>query len=45
MVAKFKNKGDVQSCIYYRGIKLMNHTMKIFGKTSRSDVKERSIDL
>jgi hypothetical protein len=26
----FKNKGDVQSCTNYRGIKLMSHTMKLW---------------
>ena len=26
----FKNKGDVQSCSNYRGIKLMSHTMKLW---------------
>uniref|UniRef100_A0A3B4DPZ4 ribonuclease H n=1 Tax=Pygocentrus nattereri TaxID=42514 RepID=A0A3B4DPZ4_PYGNA len=26
----FKNKGDVQSCSNYRGIKLMSHTMKVW---------------
>jgi hypothetical protein len=25
----FKNKGDIQSCTNYRGIKLMSHTMKL----------------
>jgi hypothetical protein len=25
----FLNKGDVQSCTNYRGIKLMSHTMKL----------------
>jgi hypothetical protein len=29
LVPIFKNKGDVQSCTNYRGIKLMSHTMKI----------------
>ncbi|KAK3557986.1 hypothetical protein QTP86_005623 [Hemibagrus guttatus] len=29
LVPIFKNKGDVQSCSNYRGIKLMSHTMKI----------------
>ncbi|XP_061541504.1 uncharacterized protein LOC133407527, partial [Phycodurus eques] len=28
LVPIFKNKGDVQSCGNYRGIKLMSHTMK-----------------
>jgi hypothetical protein len=28
LVLIFKNKGDVQSCTNYRGIKLMSHTMK-----------------
>ena len=26
----FKNKGNVQSCLNYRKIKLMSHTMKIW---------------
>ncbi|KAK3510058.1 hypothetical protein QTP70_026788, partial [Hemibagrus guttatus] len=30
LVPIFKNKGDVQSCSNYRGIKLMSHTMKLF---------------
>uniref|UniRef100_A0A3B3BTI6 ribonuclease H n=1 Tax=Oryzias melastigma TaxID=30732 RepID=A0A3B3BTI6_ORYME len=30
MVPIFKNKGDVQSCGNYRGIKLMSHTMKVW---------------
>jgi hypothetical protein len=29
LVLIFKNKGDVQSCTNYRGIKLMSHTMKL----------------
>ncbi|KAK3548418.1 hypothetical protein QTP70_012839 [Hemibagrus guttatus] len=29
LVPIFKNKGDVQSCSNYRGIKLMSHTMKL----------------
>jgi hypothetical protein len=29
LVPIFKNKGDVQSCTNYRGIKPMSHTMKL----------------
>jgi hypothetical protein len=30
LVPIFKNKGDIQSCTNYRGIKLMGHTMKLW---------------
>ncbi|KAK3510676.1 hypothetical protein QTP70_013013 [Hemibagrus guttatus] len=30
LVPIFKNKGDMQSCSNYRGIKLMSHTMKLW---------------
>ncbi|KAK3507466.1 hypothetical protein QTP70_021833 [Hemibagrus guttatus] len=30
LVLIFKNKGDVQCCSNYRGIKLMSHTMKVW---------------
>jgi hypothetical protein len=29
LVPMFKNKGNIQSCTNYRGIKLMSHTMKL----------------
>jgi hypothetical protein len=29
LVPIFKNKGDIQSCTNYRGIKLMSYTMKL----------------
>jgi len=29
LVLIYKNKGDIQSCTNYRGIKLMSHTMKL----------------
>ena len=28
LIPIFKNKGDIQSCTNYRGIKLMSHTIK-----------------
>ena len=41
-----KNKGDVQSCSNYRGIKLISHTMKLWEriveKRLRSDLKFRN---
>ena len=30
LVPIYKNKGDIQSCTNYRGIKLMSHTMKLW---------------
>ncbi|MCF6774931.1 hypothetical protein L3H44_11105, partial [Corynebacterium sp. MC-12] len=29
MVPLYKNKGDIQNCNNYRGIKLLSHTMKV----------------
>jgi hypothetical protein len=26
----YKNKGDIQNCANYRGVKLMSHTMKLW---------------
>ena len=43
LIPIFKNKGDVQSCSNYRGIKLISHTMKLWEriveKRLRSDLK------
>ncbi|KAG5577608.1 hypothetical protein H5410_057742 [Solanum commersonii] len=30
MVPLYKNKGDIQNCNHYRGIKLLSHTMKVW---------------
>ena len=30
LVSIYKNKGDIQSCTNYRGIKLMCHSMKLW---------------
>jgi hypothetical protein len=32
LVPIFKNKGDIQSCTNYKGIKLMSHTKKLWEK-------------
>ena len=32
LIPVYKNKGDVQNCANYRGIKLMSHTMKLWEK-------------
>lgn len=40
LVPIFKNKGDVQSC-NYRGIKLMNHTMKTWERIAEVRLKEK----
>lgn len=37
----FKNKGDVQSCCNYGGIKLMNHIMKLWEKILMFGYEER----
>jgi hypothetical protein len=40
LVPIFKNKGDVQSCTNYRGIKLMSHTMKLCGRIIEHRLRE-----
>ena len=30
LISIYKNKGDVQDCSNYRGVKLMSHTMKLW---------------
>lgn len=30
MVPLYKNKGNIQNCNSYRGIKLLNHTIKVW---------------
>ncbi|KAK3528499.1 hypothetical protein QTP70_000472 [Hemibagrus guttatus] len=40
LVPIFKNKGDVQSCSNYRGIKLMSHTMKLWKKVVEARLRK-----
>ncbi|KAK3566642.1 hypothetical protein QTP86_001843 [Hemibagrus guttatus] len=40
LVPIFKNKGDVQSCSKYRGIKLMIHTMKVWERVVEARLRK-----
>ncbi|KAK3517219.1 hypothetical protein QTP70_001127 [Hemibagrus guttatus] len=40
LVPIFKNKGDVQSCSNYRGIKLMCHTMKVWERVVEARLRK-----
>ncbi|KAK3572671.1 hypothetical protein QTP86_004033 [Hemibagrus guttatus] len=40
LVPIIKNKGDVQSCSNYRGIKLMSHTMKLWERVLEARVRK-----
>ncbi|KAK3513112.1 hypothetical protein QTP70_001685 [Hemibagrus guttatus] len=40
LVTIFKNKGDVQSCSSYRGIKLMSHTMKLWERVVEARLRK-----
>ena len=42
MVPIYKNKGDVQNCENYRGIKLMNHTMKLLERLIEQRLKKET---
>ncbi|KAJ0851513.1 hypothetical protein HanPSC8_Chr13g0592981 [Helianthus annuus] len=46
VVPLYKNKGDVQCCGNYRGIKLLSHTMKLWERIIetriRREIKETS---
>ena len=40
LVPLYKNKGDIQSCSNYRGIKLMCHTMKLWERVIEHKLKQ-----
>ncbi|KAM2329844.1 hypothetical protein ACFX1X_020752 [Malus domestica] len=42
LVPIYKNKGDVQNCINYRGIKLMSHTMKLWEKVIEHRLRQET---
>ena len=39
----YKNKGDIQNCTYYRGIKLMTHTMKLCERVIEQRLRQKSV--
>ena len=42
MVPIYKNKGDVQNCENYRGIKLMSHTMKLWERVIEQRLRKET---
>ena len=40
LVPLYKNKGDIQSCNNYRGIKLLSHTMKAWERVIEKRLRE-----
>jgi hypothetical protein len=44
LLSIFKNKGDVQNCTNYRGIKLMSHRMKLWEMIIEHRFYDRDID-
>ena len=41
LIPIYKNKGDVQCCGNYRGIKLMSHTMKVWERIIEARLRDR----
>ncbi|KAM2958878.1 hypothetical protein FF1_028774 [Malus domestica] len=42
LVPIYKNKGDIQNCMNYRGIKLMNHTMKLLERVIEHRLRQKT---
>ncbi|XP_070676768.1 probable LRR receptor-like serine/threonine-protein kinase At3g47570 [Malus domestica] len=42
LVPIYKNKGDVQNCMNYRGIKLMRHTMKLWERVIEHRLRQET---
>ncbi|KAM1110894.1 hypothetical protein ACFX19_010231 [Malus domestica] len=43
LVPIYKNKGDVQNCMNYRGIKLMSHTMKLWERVIEHRLRQETL--
>ena len=41
LIPIYKNKGDAQCCENYREIKLMSHTMKVWGRIIEARLRDR----
>nr|CCH50954.1 T1.2 [Malus x robusta] len=42
LVPIYKNKGDIQNCMNYRGIKLMSHTMKLLARVIEHRLRQKT---
>ena len=42
LIPLFKNKGDIQNCANYRGIKLMCHTMKLWERVIETRLRQET---
>ena len=42
LIPIYKNKGDIQSCANYRGIKLMSHTMKLWERVIERRIRKET---
>ena len=42
LVPLYKNKGDIQNCSNYRGIKLISHTMKLWERVIEHRLREHA---
>ena len=43
LIPIYKNKGDIQNCANYRGIKLMSHTMKLWEKVIENRIRAETL--
>ena len=43
LIPIYKNKGDIQNCANYRGIKLMSHTMKLWKRVIKNGIRAKTL--